>query len=317
MALWLGFSALLMTLSSCVSVPPSVQPTDSPEIFITSNVSPTPSATQPVRTSVAITPTHLPTPTPTPIVYTIVEGDTMLAIALQNGINLEELQGANPEVNPRLLVVGTELIIPLGEIIPSSPMTATPVPINIPSTDCHVLPDGMWCFLLVRNERSRELENLSAKVVLYNNDGEMVVEGVAIAALNKLPVEGENPLTVFFPGSFDGDFTSISTVQTVQLVPRNDDRYLNAWLEVDEIELVEGGLQAGVKGSYGIPAKSLPGNITWIVGIAYDSEGNVVGVRKIEYLGILEPGASQEFSLDIFSVGPMIAEVKTMVEIRP
>jgi len=225
-------------------------------------------------------------------VYTIVEGDTMLAIALRNGVSLEELQGANPEVNPRLLSVGTELIIPLGESIPASPMTATPVPIDIASTDCYVVPDGIWCFLLVKNERSRELENLSARVVLYDANGDIIAEGVAIAALNKIPVEGEIPLVTFFPGSFSGEITSLTSVLSVQRVPKNDDRYLNAWLEVDEMELAEGGLQASIKGIYGIPAKSMPGNIAWIVGTAYDDEGNVVGVRKIEYLGPLEPGTS-------------------------
>lgn len=241
----------------------------------------------------------------------------MLAIALRNGISLEELQGVNPEVNPRLLIVGTELIIPLGEIIPTSPMTATPVPINIARTDCYVVLDGIWCFLLVKNDRSRELENLTARVILFDNDEDIIAEGVAISALNKLPAEGELPLVIFFPGSFSEEFTAITTVLSVQKVPKNDDRYLNAWLEVDEVELSEGGVQAGVKGIYGIPAKSLPGNITWIVATAYDDEGNVVGVRKVEHFSFLEPGASQEFSLDIFSVGPTIAEVKTMVEIRP
>ena len=241
----------------------------------------------------------------------------MLAIALRNGISLEELQGANPEVNPRLLSVGTELIIPLGDSVPASPVTATPVPINIASTDCYVVPDGIWCFLLVKNELSRELENLSARVVLYDTDGDIVAEGVAIAALNKLPVEGEIPLVTFFPGSYSGEITSHTTVLADQRVPKNDDRYLNAWLEVEEIDLAKGGLQASINGTYGIPAKSIPGNITWIVGTAYDVEGNVVGVRKIEHFGLIEPGASQEFMLEIFSVGPTISEVKTMVEIRP
>lgn len=316
-SLWLIFCAFLLILSGCASSTPTIHPTETAEILLTPFLSPTPSGTPNVQRSIAVTPTTLPTPTPTMMVYTIVEGDTILAIALRNGVSLEELQAANPEVNPRLLVVGSELVIPLGEIIPASPATATPIPINISSTECYLVSDGVWCFLLVKNERKRELENVTARVVLFDNLGKIIDEGSAISALNKLPAESEMPLAIFFPGSFSGETTADTAVISAQLVPRNDERYLNAWIEVDEIDLVDGGLQAIVSGTYGIPKKSSPGNITWIVGIAYDSDGNVVGVRKFEQFGLLEPGTNQEFSLDIFSVGPKIADVKTLVEIRP
>lgn len=241
----------------------------------------------------------------------------MLAIALRNGISLEELQAANPDVNPRLLSVGTELIIPLGEIIPDSPRTATPIPVSIASTECYAVADGVWCFLQVMNERQRELENLTARVVLYDNRGEILAEGTAISTLNKLPAESELPLVIFFPVKISGDIKTTTSVLSAQLVPRNDDRYLNAWLEVEEKNLAEDGLQAKVNGTFGLPKKSVPGNVIWIVGVAYDIDGNIIGMRKIEQSGTLEPGASREFSLEIFSLGPKISEVKTFIEIRP
>jgi murein DD-endopeptidase MepM/ murein hydrolase activator NlpD len=264
--------AFLLVFSSCTSSPTPAQPTKSSEILLTPFLSPTPSKTPPVPTLIAIAPTDLPTPTPTPVVYKIVEGDTMLAIALRNDISLEELQAANPEVNPRLLSVGTELIIPLGEIIPENPMTATPVPVNIDRTKCYVVPDGVWCFLTVKNERGRELENLTARVVLYNNGGNTIAEGTAFSALNKLPADTELPLVIFFPGSISGGITTTSSLLSAQLVPKNDDRYLNAWLEVEEMDLAEDGLQAIVNGTFGLPKKSSPGNTVWIVGVAYDRE---------------------------------------------
>ena len=136
----------------------------------------TPTASQtPVQPEMLIeTPTQHPTPTQTPVVYSIVEGDTMLAIAFRYGIRLEELQAANPDVNARLLVVGTELIIPLAEVIPSNPVTATPIPIEITDTNCYLVPDGIWCFVSVKNDRSRSLENLSARVVLQDRVGESI-----------------------------------------------------------------------------------------------------------------------------------------------
>jgi LysM repeat protein len=314
---WFACLGFLIVSSSCVNAEISPSPTASPPKRLTPYMSPTPSLEPDISTSVVVTPTELPTPTPTPMTYVIVEGDTMLAMALRHGISLAELQAANPEVNARLLSVGTELIIPLGEIIPSSPMTATPIPINLTSTDCHVVPDGVWCFLLVTNARSRELENISARVLLYDGSGELVAEGTAIAALNKLPEDSELPLVVFFPGRFAGEITALTNVLTAQPVPKNDARYLNAWLEIDEVVISEDGLQAEVNGTYGIPAKSVLGNLTWIVVTAYDSEGRVIGVRKLELFGTLEPGVNQNYSLDVFGLGSSIAEVKALVEVRP
>jgi hypothetical protein len=40
-------------------------------------------------------------------------------------------------------------------------------------------------------------------------------------------------------------------------------------------------------------------------------------IGKFEEFDTLEPGASREFSLEIFSLGPAIAEVETFIEIRP
>ena len=310
-------SVVFLILPGCNAPPAPAKPTASSEAVLTPFQSPTPSESYLVPSSAVATPTSLPTPTPTPIVYTIVEGDTMLGIALRNGISLEELQAANPEVNPRLLSVGTKLIIPLGEIIPPSPMTATPIPVDIAGTECYLVPDGISCFTLVKNERGRDLENLAARVLLYDDSGEIIAEGTAISALNKLPAGAKLPLIIFFPGSFSGYIRANASILSAQLVPKNDERYLNAWLEVEEIELAEEGLQAKIIGTYGLPKKSRPGSIIWIIGVAYDGNGNVVGVRKIEQFNPLVPGMSREFTLRVYSTGPKIAEVEAFIEILP
>lgn len=278
---------------------------------------PTPSQTPEIKLPSLNTPTQLPTPTPTPVVYTIIDGDTMLAIALRHRISLEELQSANPDVNARLLVVGTELIIPLGDIVPSQPITATPIPINITSTNCYVAPDGIWCFVSIKNDRTRALENISARVILSEESGEFLAERTAIGAINMLPVGEELPLIVFFPGRYPSEVIATATLLTVQPVPRNDDRYLNAWLEVDEIEISQEGMQAEAAGKIGLPVKSQPGNLSWILVVAYDSDGNVVGVRKTEQFGLFEPGSSREFKINVFSLESAISEVRAFVEVRP
>ena len=307
----------LLGLGSCAQNQPSLTPSVTPPLDLTPYSSPTPRREPTGSAPKILTPTIPPTPTPTPMTYTIVEGDTMLAIALKHGIDLEDLQAANPEENPRLLSVGTVLVIPLGESIPAVPMTATPLPITTTSPDCYAAPDGIWCFLVVTNDRSRPLENISARIVLYNQTGEMIADGIGIAALNLVPVDEAIPLVVFFPGIQTDEFTAIGDLITAQTVPKNDDRYLNAWIEVKQVEISAENMHAEVNGSFGIPKKSSPGNLVWIVAIAYDADGRVAGVRKLERVSPIEPGESREFSLNVYSLGPQITEVKVLIEARP
>ena len=278
---------------------------------------PTSSSTPETQIIIRETSTQQPTPTSTPMVYTIVEGDTMLAIAFKHGISLEELQAANPEVNARLLVVGTDLVIPIGENIPSSPVTATPIPIQVSSIDCHPGTDGIWCFASIKNERSRPLENISARISLHDKSGNFLVEGTAYSSINLLPVGEELPLVAFLPGNYNAEIFATTEILTVQPLPGNDDRYLNAWLEIDQVVISESGERAQVEGRIGLPAKSKPGKLSWILVVAYDQEGNVVGIRKFEQLGTFEPGSSRQFAIEIFSLDQAIDEVRAFVEVRP
>jgi hypothetical protein len=69
--------------------------------------SPTPSPSP----SRSIAPT--PSPDPTPVVYTIKEGDTLIAIAVANGLTIEQLRAANPDIkDPNKIIVGQQITIP-------------------------------------------------------------------------------------------------------------------------------------------------------------------------------------------------------------
>lgn len=112
---------LAMLLAGCrTEEAPTAVPTPEPTTAVATAVaqpSPLPTATPPPTpeppTAVA-SPVASPTPAPssTPAVYTVVAGDTAVAIAEQTGVSLAELQAVNPAVDLNVLQVGQALLLP-------------------------------------------------------------------------------------------------------------------------------------------------------------------------------------------------------------
>lgn len=77
----------------------------------------TPTSTLPVAEETVSTPTVLPVASPTPLgplLHTVQEGDTLLAIAQTYGVSIEDLMSANGLTDPNVLHIGQTLIIPVG-----------------------------------------------------------------------------------------------------------------------------------------------------------------------------------------------------------
>jgi LysM repeat protein len=79
-----------------------------------------------------------PAGTPTPVVHVVASGDTLLAIAMQYDVSVEDIEAANGIDDPTKLRIGQEIIIPIGgyqppagagavtaTLTPSSAVTAT------------------------------------------------------------------------------------------------------------------------------------------------------------------------------------------------
>jgi LysM repeat protein len=80
-----------------------------------------PSAT-PTATAPPATETPSPAPTAGATQYTVVEGDTIWAIAVKFGLTTDRLLDANPTLNPDLLHPGDVLVIPgPGDVVPTRP----------------------------------------------------------------------------------------------------------------------------------------------------------------------------------------------------
>ncbi len=102
---WLGFSILFLTGCRAVATPAPVFPT--PILWQSPTLSPTLVFPTPL-----ITLTPSPVPTATPMTYTVKQGDTLGSIAYHFGVKVEDLQKANPGLDPNALSIGQVLIIP-------------------------------------------------------------------------------------------------------------------------------------------------------------------------------------------------------------
>jgi LysM repeat protein len=290
-----------------------------------------------------------PLPTPTPFTHTIVKGDTLSAIAFRYGVSLEELQAANPGVDPGFLVVGQALIIPIEGVTASEILLPTPIPVAWAGPHCYPSAEGgLWCLIQVRNDQSTRLENLSGWVSLYDAQGNQVGGQAASAPLNILPVGASMPLVAFFPPPLPEFSLAQGQLLTVVPVQAGDPRYLHAGLQVESTEIAGDGREGAVRGQVLLPEGQAP-SLVWILAVAYDESGQVVGQRKVELQApcgeSLSPTPANTaqatpssgtpaatptstatlpaqvpctpFEISVYSLGPAIHKVEILLEARP
>jgi LysM repeat protein len=281
---------------------------------ITPYHTPTLAATQLLATEIP-TPTPPPLPTPTPFMYTVVENDTMIEIALRFGITLDELQLANPEVSPNFLSIGTQLIIPLSFEGEEGATGNEVLPLVDGALDCTpIRSGGMWCYWLVANPLEEPVENIAAVIRLYDLNGEQVASRQAAAALNVLGPGQQTPLAVYFQPPVPNWQLAQGQLVSAVIANQYELRYLQGDLEQLVVDVHPDGLGALVSGRIRFAGGQQPGYV-WVLAVAYDEEGVVVGVRRWE-ASAEERSAVQDFSFEVFTLNRSIDRVAVSFEAR-
>jgi LysM repeat protein len=302
---------LVLLLSGCTQ--PTVQATSTivPTGLLTPYRTLTPSPQRPTAT-IEVTIPVTPAPTPTPYLYTVKDNDTMLGIAFQFGLKLEDLQAANPKVDPHFMGKGLQLVIPIGGEIPEVVPTPTPMPVGTAQPLCYRSGDGgAWCIAALRNDQETSLENLSVWIGLYNNRGENFASQVAYAPLNILRPGSTIPLMIYFAPPLPEEFQAQSEVLSALSVAPDDQRYIDAQVKVDSVEITPDGAGATVSGNVILPDNAPLLSQLWLLAVAYDAGGNIVGARKWKSAG------ETEFEFSVFSLASAIDHVEVLSEARP
>jgi LysM repeat protein len=300
--------------ASCASQPADGSPDAAP---LQPYRTPTSSATASTPDGLAAS-VKTPLSTPTPFRYTIASGDTLSQIAEKFHVSLDALMAANPNVDPGALSVGKTILIPSSPAGLISAGTPTPVPFSVRQIACHPTADGgAWCFILVHNDSSSPIENITAQVTLFDAKGKSIASQTALMPLDILAPNASMPLATFFAPVIPSNAKSQVQILTANQVSINDPRYLPAAIQNSLVQVDWSGVYAEVSGKISLPANVSPAALVWVAAAAYDADGNIVGVRRWESKAGIPPGGSLPFDFMISSVGGMIARVDLAVEARP
>lgn len=316
---WLILSGLLLgLLAACtpeVTVTPSPTLTASPAItrYVTSTPTPTPSGMPP-------TTTPLPSPTPTPVTYAVQKDDDMFGIALRFGVGLPALKTANPKINPYFMGVGTVLVIPVTPgatnrygLTATPTVTPTPNSIQLGQPVCYPSEDGgLWCIVVARNQQSQAVENLSVAFRLGSKSSDKLSEQTAYTPLNLLPGDDSLPIAVYFPAPAPKEYAVEVQAKGALPLAADDLRYPTADILEEKVSIE--GDYALASGKVVLKQSEAKAGEIWVLAVAFGQQDQVVGVRKWESTAVVSNPDEIPFSLNVYSLGPVIQRVELRVE---
>jgi LysM repeat protein len=265
----------------------------------------------PTSTAIAIIP-MTPVATPTPFLHTVRNNDTMIGIAYQYGVSLAELQAANPGVDPHFMSVGMQLIIPISGDIAETVPTLIPAPVDFEQPLCYRSGEGgAWCIAIVRNDLETSVENIAAWIGLFTTKGENFANQVVYTALNLLRPGNSIPVMAYFNPPLPAEFETQGELVSGLEIADDDPRYVDMQVEISQVEISASGKQARVSGEVVMEVATTEPSQIWVLAVAYDTAGSVIGARKWESSG------DKQFIINVFSLGGSIDHVNVLVEARP
>jgi YD repeat-containing protein len=253
-------------------------------------------------------PIHTPLPTPTPTIHIVTLGETISSIALRYGLDINTVLAANPEIDPYTLKVGAQVKIPLGNSKLLIGEISEPMALSLGESECSLTPDaGLWCQVMVSNPLGDAASNIAVAFSIVNNSSGEAINQTAPTILNKLDPGDSLPAVVFFAAPIPADFAVTSSLASAFPAAQSGKTFYSVNSENPAIEII--GRQAKVSGEAFIAAD--PGKTVdvWVAALAYDTQGNLVGVRRTESRVTLIKEKGLVFNLNVYSTGNPIESV--------
>ena len=114
------------------------------------------------------------------------------------------------------------------------------------------------------------------------------------------------------------NFIVSSSLLSAIPVSVDDQRYITAEAEIEEILISSDGQRANVSGAVTFNIDPPFNGTVWVSAFAYDTNNNIVGIRKwIANENVLESSEKINFNVDVYSLGLPINDVEVLPEVRP
>lgn len=318
---WPLLAALVALVAGCgqvITKPTAPPPTGTPTVVVVATATVT---TQPTPTPAPYTPEPSPTPTltPTPVVHRIQSGETLIAIAGQYGVSVQAIQEANGIVDPRLLRVGQQLIIPTDEEDRLDAGTPTPAPTPLPLETGGLFfgnsADGrLWALGEVANPNDVPLEGVRLRLTLAGANDEAVAGEETLIQMDVLQPQARAPFGIFFSDP-PPDFSSYF-LETLQAFPA----YLGGYyLDLEILDLEEEDQRYYSHSLQGVVRNTGPEDAVEVhVTITlYDAQDRVIGFRRVEPAhNVIPRGGETTFATEIIPLGGPVVHSSVVAQGR-
>lgn len=252
-------------------------------------------------------PTATPTPTATPIVYVIEEGDTLLELAILNNTTVAEIETFNPGIQPRLLQIGQQVILPPPATPVYSGTGATPIPIQVVVSNITVLEttlENVWVLGEVINQGEYPVENVQVEVGLFDRAGQGLAQISAWVVAGVIPAGEKAPFGVLVEGITGTVAYPAASVVSGRTTLDLGTRYLD--LAVSELEATFAEGRVVLEGQVTNVGERAAADIALITTL-YDAQGNVIGFHEIALSDPLLSGSHTPFILLITPPGSTVS----------
>jgi LysM repeat protein len=277
---WRLFVAFLSAFAAGCSISqdaaPTSHPTSPPSITLTVRVllSPTPpSPPSPPQASTAVAQANR-------LHYTVVPGDTLLAIARRFGVALGDLQNANGGLNPDGLQIGQELVIPdpafNSDGQPILP-TRTPPALPLPPPNCQPTPtDHILCLGEVENPLDYPLQGVSVRLRLLGRDGTVLANAVAGLEQNVVMPGQTAPYRLLLDADWNAYAGADAALDSAEPAPSAEPVHIDIRDEQGQSAGGQYFLLATLRNPLDVPV-----SVVRATAMLYDSSGHLVGYRIV------------------------------------
>ncbi len=277
------YACLCLPLAGCLPAQTSA-PVASSQLTPYLTTTPPPAA----ATTAQATETVLPGPsaTPEPLIHEVALEETISLIALRYGVSMDAIIEANPDVDPRTLTVGTRLLIP--GVSPAAQLDpdAASLALEVGEVGCLPTPEGgLWCHALVRNPLGQPADGLIVTFTVTDQSGGETLRQNVPALLNRIDPGGTLPAIAYFPPP--APRVPVVAAELLSALPLEAAirTYVDISLQNERSVLQSRSARASTQLVLPAGDESAEGETLniWIAAAAYDAQGRLVGVRRLEH----------------------------------